>query len=73
MHDLAVAGGQETQPEHPPLGHVLYLRLADGVHCLGDLFVGGVHAIGSAAFNLVDHAADLYPDHHLYLGLSEDV
>ena len=73
MYGVAMARSEKAQPEHPTVGHVLHLRVADGVHRLCLLLMGRIYATRRAAAHLVDHAADLYPDHHLHLRLSEDV
>ena len=70
---VAVVGHPTLQQEHPALRHVLYVHLDGGLHRLSMLFMGGLHAPGRTTAHLVDHAADLHPDHHLHLRLPEDV
>ena len=71
MHYLAMVGDQDPQSQRAAIGHVLHLYLADGVHRLCRLLVGGLHADGRATAHLVDHAADVYPDNHLYQPVSQ--
>jgi len=73
LRPVAVARHPSSQPEHPALGHLLHLRLPDGVHRLRRLFIRRLHAAGRATAHLVDHATHLHPDHHLSQPLPGDL